>query len=334
MNVKLKKYLATFALFPTLLCGQQPNVPDPTITDRPLAPPTSITSPSGDNTKVDSSDAGAQRPIFMKTENISVFGGAESKYLYRNNPLSSADKLSRVETAMFINTVFAGASFEPVEAEDAVITPYVGTSYTMTSYEEGGLGALDYKSTSAYAMLLAQHANGWAYRIGISYAMDKSKANKNETYKEFYPNIGAMKMYSLSDQLIGILDLSGGLHMSDSVPNMFGPFSSTGELDNLDATASYGLRYVYENFVFSPRYSLTYKDYTEGSESVNNGRNDLIQSVSLKIDYPINQNVKASLFGGYSSRNSSGGVLQDAGVMDYDFESADGGISLGLYVTF
>jgi hypothetical protein len=331
MKINSIKFLATIALFPTLLCAQQR---DATITERPIAPPSSVTLPNGDNTNVDATDAGAQRPIFMKTENISVFGGAESKYLYRNNPLSSADKLSRVETAMFINTIFAGASFEPVEAEDAVITPYIGTSYTTTEYEESGLSGLDYQSTSAYAMLLAQHSNGWAYRIGISYAMDKGKSNKQETYNEFYPNIGAMKMYALGKDLIGILDVSGGFHLSDSDPNPFGPFLTTDELDNIDITASYGIRYMYENFVFSPRYSLTYKDYTEGTQSVNNGRSEYIQSITLKIDYPITQNIKASLFGGYSSRDSSGGLLQDANVIDYDFESADGGISLGLYMTF
>lgn len=331
MNIKSIKCLAIIAVSPTLLCAQQR---DATVTERPTAPPSSITSPNSDSANVDSSDAGAQRPIFMKTENISVFGGAESKYLYRNNPLSSADKLSRVETAMFINTLFAGASFEPIETEDAVVTPYLGTSYTTTEYMESGLGALDFRSTSAYVMLMAQHANGWAYRIGISYAMDKSKTSKEETYKEFYPNVGAMKMHTINDKLIGILDLSGGLHKSESVPNPFGPFSSKGELDNLDVTAAYGLRYAYENFVFSPRYSVTYKDYTEGVESVNNGRDEIIQSITLKIDYPINQHLKASLFGGYSSRDSSGGVLQDAGVIDYDFESTDGGFSLGLYMTF
>ena len=315
-----------FAVLPTLLCGQ--NAPDPTS-------PTVLwhlliqLQPQTGTANVDSSDAGAQRPIFMKTENISVFGEI-SKYLYRNNPLSSADKLSRVETAMFINTVFAGASFEPVETEDSV-TPYVGTSYTAASYEEGGLSGLDYHSTSAYAMLLAQHSNGWAYRIGVSYAMDKTKANKNETYKEFYPNIGAMKMHALNDQVLGIFDLSGGFHMSDSDPNPFGPLT-TDELDNLDATtASYRLRYVYENFVFSPRYSLTYKDYTEGSQSVNNGRNDLIQSVSLKIDYPINQKASKPVCSvDIPAETRVAEFLQDASVIDYDFESADGGISLGL----
>ena len=331
MNMKYKKYLAVIAILPTLLSAQER---DATVTERPTAPPSSITTPNGDNTKVDSSDAGAQRPIFMKTENISVFGGGESKYLYRNNPLSSADKLSFVETAMFINTVFAGASLEPVEVEDAVVTPYAGTSYTTTQYMESGLDALDFHSTSAYVMLMAQHSNGWAYRIGVSYAMDKSQTSKEETYKEFYPNIGAMKIHGINDQVIGIIDISGGLHKSESAPNPFGPVTSTGELDNVDVTAAYGLRYVYDNFIFSPRYSLTYKDYTKGSESVNDGRNEFIQSITLKIDYPITENIKASLFGGYAKRDSSGGQLQDAGVIDYDFDSADGGIALGLYMTF
>ena len=32
-------------------------------------------------------DAGAQRPIFLKTENISAFGGVDSKIYYDDNPL-------------------------------------------------------------------------------------------------------------------------------------------------------------------------------------------------------------------------------------------------------
>ena len=60
--------------------------------------------------------------------------------------------------------------------------------------------------------------------------------NRRETYAEFYPNIGAMKIYTISDSTIGIFDISGGYHISQSDPNPFGPGTSRPELDNLDLT--------------------------------------------------------------------------------------------------
>ena len=330
MNTKYIKLIALFATLPTLLFAQQPGTLDATVTERGTQPPAVVTDEGSEKANVDASDAGAQRPIFLKTQKISPFAGIDSKYLYRNNPLSSSDKLSFIETAMWMNTAYAGASFEAVEIDDAVITPYVGASYTTTEYLESGLDGLDFASTSAYAMLLAQHSSGWTFRAGLSYAMDKSQTSKEETYKEFYPYIGAMKSHSVSDTVIGIFDISGGQHRSDTT-SFDANYNGSKELQNVDATASYSLRYMFNNIVVSPRYGITYKKYFYGP---NDKREDLLHSVNLKIDYIVNDNFNVSLFGGYSNRDSSGGTYQDAGLLSYDFESADGGIALGLNATF
>ena len=308
---------------------------DATVTNRQTQPPETVTNnATAQNTEIESSDAGAQRPIFQKTQSISAFGGLDSRYLYRNNPLSSSETLSFIETAMWINTAYLGASFEPIEIEDAVITPYAGLSYTSTEYLESGLDTLGFHSTSAYVLLMTQHSSGWMLRSGLSYAMDKSESSKEETYIEFYPNVGAMKIHSISDSTIGIIDFSGGYHKSKSDPNPFGPGTSIGELDNYDITASYSVRIMYGKLVISPRYGISYKNYTEGAVSVNNGRKEFIHAANLKLDYPINDNLNVSLFGAYSQRESSGGQLQDAGIIDYDFHSTDAGVSIGLNTTF
>ena len=67
---------------------------------------------------------------------------------------------------------------------------------------------------------------------------------------------------------------------------------------------------------------------------MNNGRKEFIHAANLKLDYPINDNLNVSLFGAYSQRESSGGQLQDAGIIDYDFHSTDAGVSIGLNTTF
>jgi hypothetical protein len=292
-------------------------------------PPAAVANPSSGNAaNVDASDAGAQRPIFLKTENISTFAGLDSRYLYRENPLSSADKLTFIETAMWINSFYGGASFAPVETDNAVITPYAGLSWTSTQYMESGLDSLDFYSTSAYTLLLAQHTSGWAFRAGVSYASDKSKATKEETYKEFYPNIGAMRMYGINENALAIFDIAGGIHKSESV-SFFSP-TINNELDNIDVTGSLGIRYAYNDFVITPRYSATHKTYTEGAPSTNDGRKDLIHSLTLKVDYPLADNFNVSVFGGLSKRDSKGGTTG----LPFDFKSSDGGISLGINKSF
>ena len=143
---------------------------------------------------------------------------------------------------------------------------------------------------------------------------------------EFYPYIGAMKLHGLGENLMGIFDISGGFHdsTSDSAFNI----SQKNDLDNIDVTASFALQYLYQNFIISPRYGATYKTYSEDSPSTNDGREDLIHSLSLKVDYPIDENIKVSLFGSYSKRDSKSSFA------DFDFESADGGVALGLNTTF
>ncbi len=77
----------------------------------------------------------------------------------------------------------------------------------------------------------------------------------------------------------------------------------------------------------SPRYGVVYKRYFYGP---NEDREDFLQTVNLKIDYIVNENLNVSLFGGYSNRDSRSGNSN----VNYDFNSADGGIALGLNTTF
>ena len=66
---------------------------DSTTVERSNQPPSSVTSGGDNSANVDASDAGAQRPIFLKTENISTFGGFSSKIYYDDNPFSAKRKV-------------------------------------------------------------------------------------------------------------------------------------------------------------------------------------------------------------------------------------------------
>jgi hypothetical protein len=282
---------------------------------------------SSKNSKSDQSfsktDSGAQRPVSLKNKGISTYFGYDSKYFYRSNPTATT---TDIPTGMWTNTFYAGSGLGVYDMDSAVITPYIGASWTINDYAEGELGQLNYNRTHAYALLLAQYGNGWSVRVGFDYIMDKSTEYDTEDYRDYSPNIGVMKAYSLSSDTTGIFDASISSHDTESfivpIPN-----DSSGKMDGIEYAVAYGLNHTYGDFIISPKYKLGYKTFDTG---LNNGRDDLTHVLSLKIDYPVSESFKLSAITGFTSRDSSGGNHGQ----NYDYESYDAGAGLGLKARF
>ena len=296
-------------------------------TDRGLPNPSSLARDSKKSSQASgsTSDTGAQRPILLKKKGITAFFSYDTKFFYRSNPLASSGKLRQAETALWTNTFAGGVGLGVFDAGNSVVTPYVGGSWTTNDFEEGVLSKFNYNSTNAYFMLLSQYGNGWSARVGVSYSNDRGAETDTEDYSEIYPSVGLMKAYKLSDSTTGIFSASAGFHDSTS-EDLFG--ISEAVLSNWDASISYSLKHSIADFTLRPGYAITYKSY---DKSVNKDRDDFINSLSLKIEYPITESFNASFFAGYTNRSSSGSILGDD-VNDY--ESWDGGAGLGLNARF
>jgi len=298
-------------------------------TDRPVLPPQAKGAPKSDNanevtTELSSSDTGAQRPVQLKDKGISSFFGYNTKYFYRSNPLASAGSLKQQATGMWTNTFFSGAGLGVFETENAVITPYIGASWTINDYIEGGLDSFNYNSTGAYALLLTQFGNGWSIRAGVSYSSDSSTTNDTEDYKEYYPNVGVLKSYSVNDSTTAIFDASIGSHNAESDTLGFDN-SDIKELSSIEYAASYALNYELYKFTIIPKYRVSYKTFSKGT---NNGRDDLSHDAGIKIDYPVVESLKLSAYYDYSLRNSN------VSIPNYDYKSYDFGISICLNARF
>ena len=131
---------------------------------------------------------------------------------------------------------------------------------------------------------------------------------------EFFPNIGVMKAYTLSDQTTAIFDAYLGQHSTEiaSIGN-----SPEDLLDNFEIAASYGLKYIQGDLTFSPKYLLSYKTYDNGA---NSDRDDLTHNFSLVAGYPLADSFDLDLFGSYTIRDSSESAN--------DYKNLDGGIGL------
>jgi len=286
-------------------------------------PPLSSSTSSGSSRSVKSSDSGSQRPVLLKTDFLSAFAGYDSKITYRSNPLTLPGGSTQSKTGIWQNNFFGGASISPIETDVAVLTPFVGAGWTMSDYLNEDLSTLNDYSTSAYALLMAQHESGWGFRGGVSYANVRNNDTDSEDYAEFYPNLGAMTTHGIGPDTIGIIDLSWGVHLTKS-DSLLG--SNTQSLNNWDAAFSYSIRHSYADFTFIPNYRLAYKKFTEGN-TINDGRKDVSHTIALKTEYPFTDYFKIAADTSYTKRNSDGG----AGT---DYKSFDAGLSLGLNINF
>lgn len=325
----ITKYITTLAFLSTqMIFAQSAQQVRDRIegTDRPVVP-TQATgeSPSSEDNvgnDVAVSDTGAQRPVQLNDKGMSSFVGYNSKYFFRSNPLSSSGELKQQATGMWTNTFFAGAGLGVLDASDAIITPYVGVSYTINDYIKSNLSSFNYNSTGAYALLLAQFGNGWSFRGGVSYSMDRSSENDTEDYMEIYPNVGVLKSFVVNDSTTAIFDASIGSHMANTET-----ITSDGhedELSSIEYSASYALNYELMSFTIIPKYKISYKVFDEG---INKNRDDMIHDINFKIEYPLSDSLKISTFYDYSTRNTEG-------IADHDFKSYDYGIILGLNARF
>lgn len=267
------------------------------------------------------SDTGAQRPISLRKGGISGYFGYDTKYFYRSNPLSQEGDLKQLKTAMWTNTFFTGAGIGIIEADNSVITPYIGISWSVNDYIEDNLSSFNHNDTSAYALLLAQYGNGWAARIGVSYSNSRSTEFDTEDFSELFPNIGVMKSFSINDQTIAIFDAYLGQH-STTISAISGLTEEDG-LDNFEIAASYGLKYTGGALSVSPKYLISYKTFENGA---NADRNDFSHILSLKGNYMINDSFDLGVFGTYTVRDS------DVDINDY--KNLDGGLGVTLNARF
>ncbi len=315
---KLSILLASAAIL-----SAQNKIDQTTIDRTTTTPPKSVTSSAGGSGNVAASDSGAQRPIFLNTKLLSAFAGYDGKITYRSNPLTLPGDMKQAKTGIWQNSFFGGASLSPIDTDIAVVTPFFGGGWTMSDYLNDNLSTLNDYATSAYGLLMIQHESGWGFRGGVSYANVRNNDTDSEDYSEFYQNIGAMTTYALNADTRAIIEFSWGYHLSKSDSLLGG---NTQSLNNWDAAFSYSLRHSYGDFVITPNYRLGYKRFTEDG-TVNDGRKDVMHTLSIKVDYPVADNLKLSANTSYSRRNSSGG----AGT---DYKNFDAGATVSINISF
>lgn len=296
---------------------------------------------TSNDSDISSSDTGAQRPLLLKKSGFSASFGYDSDIAYKQNPLGAPGILDQQADAVWVNKFHGSAKLGVYDLDSSVLTPFVGGAWSMTDYTYKNasetikdLSTLNHNTTTAYLLFLLQHESGWAFRAGVMYSNDRSTETDTEEYMEFYPSIGATKAYTLSENILSVLDASVGSHYGD-IEDADGPTSTShtsDELDHIDATLSYSIIYTLDSFSITPNYSVSYRKFDNG---FNFNRSDVLHSLGINLKYPISESFELSVKSNYSKRLSDGNdEAGDSYDTLYDFKKFDVGAGLSLTASF
>jgi len=338
--MKIFKHILLFTVLLSSLKGQQL---DQTTVQRQTTPPEQfLKSSNRESQAIVPSNTGILSPILLKTSNITIFGGLDNKFVYKTNPIFRETNLidkNGGKAGVWTYTLSGGGMINPIDFNSALVTPILGASWSESVYYNnrklpgGGeiYDSLETYDTNVYALFMIQHESGINFRIGSSYSMAVNVENNTEDYYEFYPNIGATYKYDQGWGLQGIFDISGGAHYA--INNNFGDDSKnhTQALSHWDYTLSYSLLYEIFGVSLSPSYRITTKDYFKDTNQVASTyqREDVMQYISLKADYPFLNYFNFGVKYEHSRRNSN---VRPSVVPDY--RAHDLSTNLSINYTF
>ena len=279
---------------------------------------------SSSNNTAAESDTGAQRPVSLSESEISAYFGYDTKYFYRSNPLAQSGDLDQVSTDMWTNTFFSGLS-TVIDDGAGVYTPFLSGSYTINDYLQDDLGDFNYNSSHLSTGLFSYYGGASTYFAKVDYNMDKSTENDTEDYSEFFPQIGLITSYNLSDSFSVATTIGIGYHLttiSDA-----GGSRVDDLLDNLDIYAMLSPSFSDIPLVetLGITYRVSFQTYENGTYS---DREDITHSFIGGYAFTLfdADSPKLNLFSVYSSRNSNQNT--------FDYKSVDAGIGLTLIAEF
>ena len=282
---------------------------------------------------ISESDTGAQRPVILKKDGISFFVGYDWKMFYQSNPTAQDLLESEVATGVWKDTLFAGTGLGIIDFDHFILTPYAGVSFSRTDYLKSVslINDLDYYSSNAYILFLAQFGNGWSAKVGTSYSSDYLKKDSEETFKEYYPNLSLLKSHSLNDSNRLFFETGIGYHYNEVDGSFQDPVTNLNDgIDhkrNFDLFASFSWETTIGPITLLPKYKLTYRDYMNGS---NKTRYDLVHDVSISISAYQNDYLKLSVNMDYVMQEDS----RSANYLPANYENFDLGANINLMARF
>ena len=269
----------------------------------------------------ENSDIGPQRILKITPRPTPWELYLDSQYFYTNNATFSANP--KTGSAVFVNTAQLSYSPGPYKLGPGLFAPSAGLASQWYNYGRHSLSPLSFDAQTAFLNGKYNLGTHWQVFGGLSYTR-LLKPNYEESYREFLPNLGVQRLFTIRDNLIVIVGDQVAYHFT-YVPPVFG--SSTSSNDRMDETVNVALAWqLTGHLIAQPYYRFQYSYYRKDTLRTSS-REDFLQTGGLTLAYYFNKTASVRTFFNYNDKKST-----DLFVPDY--QEGDGGLGVSVDVKF
>jgi hypothetical protein len=270
----------------------------------------------------ENSDIGPQRILRLTPRPTPWELYLDSQFFYTTNATFSAN--AKTGSGVFVNTVQLSYSPGPYKLGANTFAPSAGLASQWYNYGRKSMASLSFDAQTGFLNAKYNLGTHWQIYGGVNYTRLLNPDYK-ETYREFLPNLGVQRLFSIRDNLILIVGDEVAYHFT-YVPPTFG--STTTDInDRLDETVNLAIAWqLTGHLIAQPYYRFQYSYYRTDTLQTSS-RTDYLQTTGLTMAYYFNKAASARVFFNYNSKKSS-----DISVPDY--QEADGGLGASLDVKF
>jgi predicted porin len=267
-------------------------------------------------------DVGPQRILRLKPRPTYFDVVLDSQVFFSDNA-NYAQAPASISSPVFVNTVQAAFAPASVQLGQGKAAAAIGFAAQWYNYGDNRLQTLDFNAQTLF--ISGKYTlDKWQFGVGVNLTRLVNQANYDETYREFMPNFGVMRVLPLNDRMFFSVGDLVDYHLTE-VPSVLG--SRTDINDRFDNIASLTFTWqLTSHLIVQPYYRFQYSYYQHNTLATSD-RNDCLQSFGFTAAYYFNKNISARVFWNYSRKQSDDNFTPA-------YHEMNGGLGLTLDIKF
>jgi hypothetical protein len=269
----------------------------------------------------ENADIGPQRILKLTPRRTPWELYLDTQFFYTNNATFSANP--KTGSGVFVNTAQISYSPGPYKLGSNTFAPSIGLASQWYNYARQSLARLSFDAQTAFLNGRYNLGTHWQVFGGLNYTRLLTPQYE-ESYREYLPNLGVQRLFSIRNNLIVIASGQVAYHFT-YVPPVLGSLASIN--DRLDETANVAIAWqLTGHLIAQPYYRFQYSYYRNDTLQTSH-RSDYLQTAGCTLAYYFTKSASARVFFNYNDKKSSDLLVNN-------YQESDGGLGASVDVKF
>jgi len=223
----------------------------------------------------------------------------DSQFFYTNNALFTDNP--KTGSGVYVNTVQIAYAPAPSKLGPGTFAPSIGIVSQWYNYGRSSLAPLSFDAQTAFINGKYNLGTHWQIFGGLNDTR-LLKPNYEESYREYLPNLGVQRAFSLKDNMLLVAGTQSAYHITYVPPFLGSVTNINNRLDeSLNLTFAWQLN---RHLVAQTYYRFLYSYYPHNT-LLTGSRSDYLNTTGLTLAWYFTKSASVRTFFNYNARESS-----------------------------